>query len=299
VPLYFRGDDQYKEQEFLLSEFRNTQSQYSRKAKEVEDQQNEYDEVLLRYQSSGDYAVAIAGNLGRTSSATTEHAVLLKEISDLQTGCREIEREISHYQHLANPVEQEHLDKEYAALCLDLQNLCRSIDRADQNRFDHNRLALLAVSSPEFRQAQRSAMEARLAEECAHRLQQDLHDLCNSLSAAPSGLASRRTSVAAAIARSDAALTRLGDDRAEAYLQHTEQRMRRRLAALHRRHALAAALQVVAELNAVMIRLGRDPADIAALRERCEIESPTPRAARPAVLASSARRARPAGSARA
>jgi hypothetical protein len=87
-------------------------------------------------------------------------------------------------------------------------------------------------------------MEARVAEQCCHRIQQQLLQLPNSLNAAPSEPASKRTSSANAILRTFNPIMNLLEVRTEINLQLFEMELKKRLAILHRRHSVKAAVQI-------------------------------------------------------
>jgi hypothetical protein len=272
VPFYFRGDDMYKEQEFLVSELLQFRSTYQKKVQEVENQRTEYDQVLREFQSCGAYAVKVAGDLGGDSVITAEHADLLQEIAELERTRKELEDDIARYHRLANPVEQDRLDREYAANSLELENLTRALSLCECSRAELQREIARTISSAAYQKAQCSAMEARVAEQCCHRIQQQFQQLLNTLNAAPSEPAGRRTASANVVHRTLDPIMRLLDDRTEINLELTEMELKKRLAVLHRRHAVKAAVQTITNLNAVLIAAGRDPVDVDDVRRNCDID---------------------------
>jgi hypothetical protein len=65
---------------------------------------------------------------------------------------------------------------------------------------------------------------------------------------------------------------RLFDERTEVSLEATEVELKKRLAALHRRHAVKAAVQTIANLNAVIVAAGQTAVDMDEVRRNCDID---------------------------
>jgi NifB/MoaA-like Fe-S oxidoreductase len=272
VPFYFRGDDVYKEQEFLNSEFLQSRAEYHRRSQEVEELQIEYDRVLREFQSIGSYALKVASDLGGDSLCTAEHANLLKEISELENLCQNFEKEIARYNTLANPIEYERLDKEFAAVSLELENLARIIALSEESCRELETGVARITSSVEYLKAQCSAMEARVAQQCCHRIQGEFQQLLNSLNAAPSEPTGKRTASANLAVRPGDPIGPLLDARMECNLELMEMELKKRLATLHRRHAVKSAVQTIVNMNAVLAAAGKEPVDMEEVRRKCDIE---------------------------
>jgi hypothetical protein len=271
VPFYFRGDDPYQEQEFLWAELEATKIDIAAKAQNLARQRQDYDEIAEKLRFCGGYAVKIASDLGAKSTVTTEHATVLDEIAQLETKRADLTSQIKTYKVLANPIEQTRLQKEHATDVVDLEEQVRFFGLISESVCDLKQKLGEAACSDRYRYSIASLMEARIAQQCKHRVNQDLQRLRNTLNGAASSPNKTRTAAAHAVASAAESLNPLFDGRTEAYLELEEVGLSKRVATLHRRHAVKSAMQMILDLNRVLELLGCNPMDVAEIRAHCDI----------------------------
>jgi hypothetical protein len=271
VPFYFRGDDPFQEQEFLLSELEATRKDIAIKAANLARQRQEYDDISEKLRFCGGFAVKIASELGGDSTITTDHSTLLNEMAELEAKRADLASQIKAFQVLANPIEQTRLLKEHATDVVDLEEQVRVYGLISQSITELKQDLADEACSERYQYSIASLMEARLAQQCKQRVNQDLQRLRNTLNGAPSSPNKKRTAAAHAVASIAESLNPLFDERTEAYLELEEVGLSKRVATLHRRHAVKSAMQMILDLNRVLELLDCAPIDVAEVRSHCDI----------------------------
>ena len=272
VPFYFRGDDPLKEQEFLVAEFEKNYKLLVEKKKELAAAQEEFDKTREELQSC-DFSVAkMARNLGEGSQSTTEHVKLLEEIAKLQREQEQVEEEVKTAKFWVNPIEQDRLVREAAAIVLDIDQQSRDLEDLEESIFEHQMSIVEKVASEEYAVAMSCDMEARVAQQCRNHLKQQLDKLRNSMNEAPSGENGKRTSAANQIAKTNDPVTELLAEKTELLLELEEARLKKKLAEMHRRAAIKSTFRMVTNLNDILERMKQETVDLNEIKKKCGID---------------------------
>lgn len=272
VPFYFRGDDPYKEQEFLQAEYQHNLKLLHKKEIELEKTQQEYDKMQNEQQFCNNYASNIARNLGESSKITTEHVKLLEELADLQQQHVEIQEQINVLKYWTNPIEMDHLLKEEASLTPEIDQRSHFLEERNAEIDEMKRRIVDLSISEDYQLSVSSEVEARVAQQCRNRLKQSLNRLRNGLNGGKSKDNGVRTAMANEVTRSNASVIDLSGTKTDVRLELEEVLLKKKLAEMHRRASIKASVGIIEYLNEVLAMVGGEPVNMAEVRSKCDID---------------------------
>ena len=262
-----------KEQEFLVDEFEKNYKLMVEKEKELAAAQADFEKAKEALHSCDFYAAKIARNLGEGSQATTEHVKLLEEIAALQREQEQVTEDVKSAKFWVNPIEQERLVREAAAIVLDIDQETRDLEDLEESIFKHQMSTVEKGASEEYAVAMSCDMEARVAQQCRNHLKQQLAQLRNSMNEAPSGESGKRTSAANEIAKTNDPVTELLAEKTDLLLELEEARLKKKLAEMHKKAAIKSTFRMVTNLNAILARLDQETVDLEEIKRVCGLEA--------------------------
>ena len=197
---------------------------------------------------------------------------LLEEIAELQREQEQVEEEVKTAKFWVNPIEQDRLVREAAAIVLDIDQQSRDLEDLEESIFKHQMSIVEKVASEEYAVAMSCDMEARVAQQCRNHLKQQLDKLRNSMNEAPSGENGKRTSAANQIAKTNDPVTELLAEKTELLLELEEARLKKKLAEMHRRAAIKSTFRMVTNLNDILERMKQETVDLNEIKKKCGID---------------------------
>ncbi len=269
VPFYFRGDDPFKEQEFLRAEYSKNMKALLAKERELNETQKEFNQLQEEMQFCDVYAAKLAKNLGEGSQATTEHIKLLDEISALEKEQNNLIEQVKSAKSWTNPIELERLMREDAVLIPGIDQRMRDLEEINQGIEEMEGEIADIVSSDDYKIAVSSELEARVALQCRNRLKQELSILRNGINEAPSGENGKRTTMANEMTRANDPIMPLISEKTDIQLEQEEAQLKKTLAAMHYRAAMKSSIRVIEALNEILKRFDKGVFDIEELKQRC------------------------------
>lgn len=125
---YWRGGDEFKEQEMLQAEYKQAKLEHSTVKRELEDLETKYNQAKTDLAYKDDQAVSLASALGGSSSSTGENTKLNKEIQQLTQELNEIEQKISVTLQRSQPVYMAQLEKEKSQIYVNVEQQSHDTD---------------------------------------------------------------------------------------------------------------------------------------------------------------------------
>lgn len=271
--LYFRGGDNYSEQETLISEKLQVLEEYKKTKRELDVIQAEHDKVYNSLDRTERYAVQVAENLGTESNMTKENANIRNDIKDHQAELAYLEDQIEYIKKRINPTELHQFYQGTSELIPEIETLNNEIRISTNNINDLQYNMAKSITSKEFAFAINTSIEQRVAQQCRNRIYHRLQSLRNQLNEAPSGNNGKRSAASQPLIHADMEVNDLLEIRNEAYFELEEHEIQKKLADLHRRNSIKANFIVIQEMNEVLSFLGGEPIDLSQVRQNCDIDS--------------------------
>ena len=129
---YWRGGDEFKEQENIQKDYFLAKKEHSQAKKEFQYVQKEYEQVSQTLQSKDKQAVALASSLGGESSNTEENSKLNKQIDELTKKIRRIEEKINDATEISQPMYISQLVREKSELYVSVEKLSHEIETMER-----------------------------------------------------------------------------------------------------------------------------------------------------------------------
>lgn len=148
---FFRGGDEFKENERLQSEYIAAKNDLKRAKKELSDAKIEYNKVKNIFDDKEGRAVALAESLGGENVITTENAQYRKQIAELAVEINDLRRQLNEIQSHSSIATINSIEYERSSYFLTIENLQVQLNDMENNtKTCQNRLFKL-YSSPEWR----------------------------------------------------------------------------------------------------------------------------------------------------
>ncbi|KAK8887210.1 hypothetical protein M9Y10_038248 [Tritrichomonas musculus] len=175
-PFFFRGGDEFKENEHLQSEYSAAKNDLKRAKKELLEARSEYEKVKSILDDKEGRAVALAETLGGTNTITTENAQYRRQIADLAVEIDELRYKISEARTHASISTIAAIDRERSSYFLTIENLQVKLQEL-KNNTQEKKLRLYEIfASPEWHERSRITCEF----EITYRFHEYLQKFCKS-----------------------------------------------------------------------------------------------------------------------
>lgn len=173
---FFRGGDEFKENEHLQIEYDAAKNDLKRAKKELLEARSEYEKVKAILDDKEGRAVALAESLGGSNTITTENVQYRRQIADLAVEIDELQHKIAEARLHASIGTIAAIDRERSSYFLTIENLQVKIQEL-KNNAQEKKLRLYEIfSSPEWHERTRIACEF----EITYRFHEYLKKFCKS-----------------------------------------------------------------------------------------------------------------------
>lgn len=173
---FFRGGDEFKENEHLQSEYIAAKNDLKRAKKELLEARSEYEKVKSILDDKEGRAVALAESLGGSNTITTENVQYRRQIADLAVEIDELRYKINEARSHASIGTIAAIDRERSSYFLTIENLQVQIQEL-KNTAQEKKLRLYEIfASPEWHERTRITSEF----EITYRFHEYLKKFCKS-----------------------------------------------------------------------------------------------------------------------
>lgn len=173
---FFRGGDEFKENEHLQSEYIAAKNDLKRAKKELLEARTEYEKVKSILDDKEGRAVALAESLGGSNTITSENVQYRRQIADLAVEIDDLQYCISEARLHSSIGTIAAIDRERSSYFLNIENLQVQIQKL-KNNTQEKKLRLYEIfASPEWHERTRIASEF----EITYRFHEYLKKFCKS-----------------------------------------------------------------------------------------------------------------------
>ncbi|OHT15255.1 hypothetical protein TRFO_14297 [Tritrichomonas foetus] len=261
---FFRGGDEYKENEHLQSEYFAAKNECKRAKKELDEARAEYEKVKAILDDKEGHAVALAESLGGNNAVTTEHANLRKKIAELTVDIEDINHSILEAKSHASPSTVAAMDRERSSYFLTIENLQLKLEQMEKSTQNRQNKLFEIISSPEWHEA--------IQISCEHQIQFRINEnlrlrIKNAFEQQNYGDSSQQPPLKRVIDNSNyPELHQLLQRRHQLQIQCQEMVQERTFAQIRRRVSIATMLDELAKLDDALVSLGEEGINLNELR---------------------------------
>jgi len=123
VPFYFRGDDTYKEHEYLAEQMNSSFDKYKNSLSEYEAAMKEFKDVSAEAEEADEYVLKLSSNISSEHVTINEGHALRQKIYDLSSKIEETDIKISKIHEMTSPNRLSCLMNEYSGYSPEIENL--------------------------------------------------------------------------------------------------------------------------------------------------------------------------------
>lgn len=278
---YWRGGDEFKEQEQLQNEYNHAKQEHSQIKRELQELQSKYDQAKADLAYKDDQACSLASALGSNSATTGENAKLNKEIQQLTQEISEIEAKITQAALRAQPSYIASLEKEKSALYVtveqqqhDADTTTRAINNLSQEFFS-------IITSQEWRESYLLISENQIKTKERSKIRQEVNKLFENQNYGQEIKNEATVRVRPGANQHLQELSNLIDERDALQAKLYTANHNRYMAQTTRNILIAQKLEILSQLNNALEELDLEKNDIDALREKYLPDSQMPSLKRP------------------
>lgn len=249
-PFYFRGQDEYQEQEHHALEYNNLLVEFQSKEAELLVAKQDFSNAESDLQKSQFLVNQMAGNQGEEGELTLQHSYLLQNIQNLEYDIQETEEKIQELSLMNKPNEFERIENERTILFREIEEFIRRLNL----KSDVQKLIADAIITDGYQESIKYIFEI----EALNRYKSHFRRILNDQRDRKILNASRSTTYT----NYDSEVIWFLEEKTEAELQLYDLKFQNRMAKIHKTVSKEAKLSFCDELNSLLVQHEVDPFDL-------------------------------------